>query len=88
MAEPANFIAYKNLFRNTMEGFARLTDQSKINVQPDRIHIESINSPTSLSGAFRNAGIKSDRFEEMAIVNGMQLSDQLKRGQLIKVLKK
>lgn len=88
LAEPANFLAYKNLFRNTMEGFARLTDQSKINVQPDRIHIESINSPMTLSAALRNAGIKSDRFEEMAIVNGMQLSDQLKRGQLIKVLKK
>lgn len=88
LAEPANFMAYKNLFRNTMEGFARLTDQSKINVQPDRIHIESINSPTTLSAALRNAGISSDRFEEMAIVNGMQLSDQLQRGQLIKVLKK
>jgi predicted Zn-dependent protease len=88
MAEPANFLIYKNLFRNTMEGFARLTDRAKINVQPDRIHIESINSPTTLSAAFRNAGIKSDRFDEMAIVNGMQLSDQLKRGQLIKVLKK
>ncbi|MFK8006097.1 MAG: M48 family metalloprotease [Saprospiraceae bacterium] len=88
LAEPANFISYKNLFRNTMEGFARLTDQSKINVQPDRIHIESINSPTTLSAALRNAGIKSDRLDEMAIVNGMQLSDQLQRGQLIKVLKK
>ncbi len=88
LAEPANFLTYKNLFRNTMEGFARLTDQSKINVQPDRIHIESINSPMTLSAALRNAGIKSDLFEEMAIVNGMQLSDQLKRGQLIKVLKK
>ena len=88
MAEPANFIAYKNLFRNTMEGFARLTDQTKLNVQPDRIHIESISSPTTLSVALRNAGVKSDRYEEMAIVNGMELSDQLKRGQLIKVLKK
>lgn len=88
MAEPANFLTYKNLFRNTMEGFARLTDRAKINVKPDRIHIESINSPTTLAGALRNAGIKSDRFEEMAIVNGMQLTDQLKRGQLIKVLKK
>ena len=88
LAEPANFLSYKNLFRNTMEGFARLTDQSKINVQPDRIHIQSISAPTTLSTALRNAGIKSDRFEEMAIVNGMQLSDQLKRGQLIKVLKK
>ena len=88
MAEPANFIAYINLFRNTMEGFAKLTDPSKINVQPDRIHIESITSPTTLSAALRNAGIKSDRFNEMAILNGMQLSDQLQRGQLIKVLKK
>lgn len=88
LAEPANFLTYKNLFRNTMEGFARLTDQAKINVQPDRIHIEAINSPMTLSTAFRNAGIESSRFEEMAIVNGMQLSDQLQRGQLIKVLKK
>jgi predicted Zn-dependent protease len=88
LAEPANFLAYKNLFRNTMEGFARLTDQSKINVQPDRIHIESITSSTTLSSALQKAGVKSDRFEEMAIVNGMQLSDRLQRGQLIKVLKK
>ena len=88
LSEPANFISYKNLFRNTMEGFARLTDQSKINVLPDRIHIETINSPMTLSAALRNAGIKSDRFDEMAVVNGMELSDQLTRGQLIKVLKK
>ena len=88
LAEPASYNTYKNLFRNTMEGFEKLTDRDKIAVKPDRIHIESINSPTTLSGALRNAGVKSDRFEEMAIVNGMQLTDQLKRGQLIKVLKK
>jgi predicted Zn-dependent protease len=88
MSEPSDFIEYKNLFRNTMEGFERLTDPSKIKVQPDRIHIISINSPSTLSVALRNAGVNSDQFDQMAIVNGMQLTDQLKKDQLIKVLKK
>ena len=88
LAEPASFLTYKNLFRNSIEGFARLTDQSKINVSPDKIHIETISSPMTLSAAFRAAGIASSRFEEMAVVNGMELSDQLSRGQMIKVLKK
>lgn len=88
LAEPANFISYKNLFRNTMEGYARLTDPAKINKQPDRIHIYNVNKNSTLSQAFRDAGLESKRFEEMAIVNGMELSDQVTRGQLIKVLKK
>ena len=88
MAEPANFIAYKNLFRNTMEGFNRLTDQSKINVKPDRIHIYSVTQTSTLSAALRSAGLESKRFEEFAIVNGMELADQVQRGTLIKVIKK
>ena len=88
LSEPSNFISYKNLFRNTMEGFARLTDPSKINKKPERIHIMTVSKNMNLSQAFREAKIDSKRFEEMAIVNGMELSDKLTRGQLIKVLKK
>ena len=88
LAEPSNFISYKNTFRNTMEGYNRLTDQSKINVVPDRIHIHSVTSPGTLSKVLRDARMPSDKFEELAIVNGMELSDQVERGTLIKVLKK
>lgn len=88
MSEPADFISYKNLFRNTMEGYARLTDQSKINVKPDLIHIHSVAQSGTLSSAFREAGLDAKKFNEMAIVNGMELSDQVTRGTLIKVLKK
>ena len=88
MAAPQDFIAYKNLFRNTMEGFDRLTDRSKIDVKADRIHIYSVPQTSTLSAALRSAGLESKRFEEFAIVNGMELSDQVQRGTLIKVIKK
>jgi len=88
MAEPQNFIAYKNLFRNTMEGFDRLTDRSKIDVNPERIHIYTVSQTSTLSAALRSAGVQSNRFNEFAIVNGMELSDQVQRGTLIKVTKK
>lgn len=88
LSEPASFLTYKNLFRNTMEGFERLNDQSKINVKPDRIHIYSATSTGTLSATLRNAGVPSSKFNELAVVNGMELSDQVERGTLIKVLKK
>jgi hypothetical protein len=38
--------------------------------------------------AFQNFNMPANRFEELAILNGMQLSDKLSKGTLIKVIEK
>lgn len=85
----ANFNDYKPAFESTMKNFARLTNASKLNVQPDRIKVISINSASvSLKDAFAYYKVPQDRFEEMALLNNRELTDELKRGDLIKILGK
>ncbi|WP_297098443.1 M48 family metalloprotease [uncultured Draconibacterium sp.] len=85
----ANFNGYKPAFESTMKNFARLTDASKLNIQPDRIKVISINSASvSLKDAFDYYKVPQDRFEEMALLNNRELSDVLRRGDLIKILAK
>ena len=85
----ANFNGYKPAFESTMKNFARLTNASKLNVQPDRIKVISINSASvSLKDAFAYYKVPQDRFEEMALLNNRELTDKLKRGDLIKILGK
>ena len=85
----ANFNDYKPAFESTMKNFARLTNASKLNVQPDRIKVISINSASvSLKDAFAYYKVPQYRFEEMALLNNRELTDELKRGDLIKILGK
>lgn len=83
-----DYQSFQNLFMNTMEGFNNLTDPSKINVQPEYISI--VNAPTdaTLQQHLTNYGIAQKRLEEFAILNGMQLKENVPAGKLIKVVVK
>ena len=82
----ANFNAYTNLFSSTMESFRQLTDASKLNRQPERIRIKTVGSATTLQQAFRTYNVPDQRMEELSIVNGMRLTDQVPAGTMIKVI--
>lgn len=88
LSTDVDFATYASSLRNTMQGFAQLTDASKINVQPERIRVVKIGTTTTLRTALTNYKVPTDRLEELAIVNSMQLDDQVKNGTYIKVLKK
>ncbi|MCO6493816.1 MAG: M48 family metalloprotease [Phaeodactylibacter sp.] len=88
MSYKQDFNTYAARFRQTMEGFRKLTDPSKINVKPERIRIHRIDKDTNLSAALQEAGIPGNRHEELAILNGMELNQPLTRGMLIKVVEK
>jgi predicted Zn-dependent protease len=78
---------YVNTFTSMMEGFRSLTDQSKINRQPERIRIKSVSSAGTLEQVLRSYNITSSaRLQELAIVNGMNLSDRVAAGTLIKIV--
>jgi len=88
MSLQQDFDRYFQLFKNTGEGFNKLTDPSKINVKPERIAIETVPSNMTLQKALQTFKVESKRYNEFAILNGMQLNTQLKSGTLIKVVEK
>ena len=80
------FSSYKSRFLNTMTRFDKLTDQDKINRQPERIKIVTATQNGTLKDALRYFKIPSSRFEEFAILNGMELTTPVSKGMLIKVI--
>lgn len=86
VASSANFNTYVPYFNSTMTGFRPLTDAAKLNRQPKRVRIKTISSAGTLQQALQRLNVNSSRFEEMAILNGMNLQDQLPSGTMVKVV--
>ena len=86
VSSQADFNQYIPYFTNTMEGFRVLTDQSKINKQPERIRNKTVNSNITLDQALRNYGVPANKLEEFAILNGMRLTDRITPGMMIKTV--
>ena len=87
-AAPQDFAAYAPVFTSTMEGFQRLTKASKLNRQPEHVRIRTAQAGRTLAQNLAANGVPEKRYEEMAILNGMQLSDKLDRKMLFKVVGK
>ena len=75
-------------FDRTMLGFRTLTDQSKINVLPERIKLVNVTQNTTLKSFLAQHNIPSDRYDELAILNGLKLNNDVVRGDLIKLVEK
>lgn len=86
VSAPADFPSYNQLFTNTMQSFKTLTDQSIINRKPERIRIKTVNTAGTLQSALKGFGMADSRLEELSILNGMQLSDKVEKGMLIKTI--
>lgn len=84
----ASFSQHQPTFQNTMTGFKTLTDQSKINVKPDRIVVKKVSQITTLEQALRSFGVEEDKLGETALLNGMELPDSVPAGTLIKYIEK
>ncbi|MBU1821583.1 MAG: M48 family metalloprotease [Bacteroidetes bacterium] len=80
------FNNYTGTFRAVAEGFRALTDREKLNRQPERIRIKSVQQNGTLQNALQSYGMPSNKLNELAILNGMELKDPVTRGMLIKVL--
>lgn len=87
MTKPADFSSYSGTFDNTMQQFKTLVDSDKLNRQPDRIKVFRTTSTGTLQQALLGAGIPSDRLDEFAIVNGMDRSEQVPKGTMLKALR-
>jgi predicted Zn-dependent protease len=86
VSQGADFNNYFSLFSSTMKSFRPLTDSDKLNRQPERVRVKSVARATTLAQALRGFQVPEKRHEELAVLNGMQLSDPLAAGTLIKVV--
>ena len=83
-----DFNSYANQFQATMSNFRELRDQSKINVVPTRIKVREVMRGGTLNQVFADLNVASVDREELSIVNGMELNDQVAKGTLIKTFSK
>jgi predicted Zn-dependent protease len=81
-----DFNSYQQTFVNSFGNFRPLTDPAKLNKKPERIRIKTIRTNGTLSAALRDLGVPERRLEELSLVNGMRLTDNVTSGMLIKVV--
>jgi predicted Zn-dependent protease len=82
------FDGYFPIFDQTIGRFKNLTDSNKIKVKADRLALKRTTSQGSLRQALRKFGEPEDKWEALAIINGMKLDDALAGNTIIKVVVK
>lgn len=82
------FSSFQPLFQSTMNSFRKLTDQKKINVKPDRIKVKTVRRRGTLKAILQRLNVPDEDLEKIALMNGMQLSDNVPANTLIKVVEK
>ena len=82
----ADFNRYFSTFQRTMENFKRLTDQSKINKKPTVVIIKPARKTGTLQSVLNDYRMPASLMNELSLLNGMNLTDQVKAGTLIKTL--
>ncbi|AYA37778.1 peptidase M48 [Hymenobacter oligotrophus] len=85
-SSPQDFNTYYPLFSSAAQGFRQLSDPDKINRQPERVRVKTLQLRSTLQQALRTLQVPEKRHEEMAILNGMELNEQLNAGSQIKVV--
>ena len=83
----ASYTAYDKTFDNTMQNFSALTDQSKLNVKAASLQLVTTTKRQALRTVLQGQRIPQEKMEEMAVLNGMQLEDNLPAGTRVKIIK-
>jgi len=84
----AQFNIYLPIFKNTMNKFKKLTDRRKINVKPSKLVIKKTTKRQTLRQALSGFRVPSDKFKELAVLNGRQLDESLPANTLLKIVTK
>jgi predicted Zn-dependent protease len=83
-----DFNNYSQYFLQSMNNFKELKDASKLNKQPDRIRIKTVKQSGTLKQALSSYNMAANKQEEISLLNGIQLTDRVLAGSLIKILGK
>lgn len=81
-----DFNTYGQQFQATMQSFKQLTDATKLAKKPERIRIKTVATTATLDQILRGFKMDAKRLEELAVLNGMKLTDKVAKGTLIKTI--
>lgn len=81
-----DFKNYQAEIEATLKSFAPLTDQAKINVKPKKVIVKTVKTAGTLSQVLTSFGIPQNRQQEIALLNNMELRDNIPAGKLIKTI--
>jgi predicted Zn-dependent protease len=85
VASGADFETYFPVFKSTMGNLKTLTDPAKLNVKPMRIKIRQVKRTGTLADAFRYYRVPQNQADKLALLNELELSDKVQKGELIKI---
>jgi predicted Zn-dependent protease len=88
LSNPSVFDKHLNVFERTMKGFKELTEPKRLNVKPDRIRLRTTKSSGTAESGFRALGVPKEDLDDMALLNGMDLKENLPANTLVKVIEK
>lgn len=88
VGELSKFPTYRNLMESSMRSFAELKDSEKLNRKPDVLRIKTLPRAMTLEAALKSYSMPENRFEELALLNGMLLTDQIPANTMIKVIER
>jgi predicted Zn-dependent protease len=81
-----DFPTYSGAMDSSMKTFAKLTDATKINVKPQKVFVRTVQRTGTLANAFSSLGVPQNKMNEMALLNNLELTDQVQAGKLIKIV--
>ena len=81
-----DFVTYGSIMNSSMTTFSDLTDASKINVKPKKVEIVKVQRAGTLSDAFAYYRVPQKQYNELALLNDVELTDQVQVGKLIKII--
>jgi len=82
----ADFASYAPTMEASMKTFAQLTDQSRINVKPKRIHVMKAPRAGTLASTLSYFNVPQAMMDELSLLNNMELNEQVPAGKYIKIV--
>jgi predicted Zn-dependent protease len=82
----ADFASYSTTMEASMKTFAQLTDASRINVKPKRVWVKKAPRAGTLASTLSYYNMPQKMMEELALLNNMELTDQVPAGKYIKIV--
>ena len=88
VTDEKDFQKYEQSFDYIMTNFKKLTDPARLNVKAEKLDVITVRQGGTFSQVMSNLKVPSKRHEELAILNGMELTDQVKQGSKLKMVVK
>lgn len=86
LSSDVDFNTYFKSFETGIRSFDRLTDPAKLNVVPKRIRVQPVKATGTMANALKAYNIPDAQLKDIAFLNNIELTEQVTKGKLIKLI--